>query len=119
MNENKIHKFMIEADCINYLKNILSDKFDFVRLFDGCKADIAIKPKSLLSNTDEWLGIQIKSTQKKVRNNTSEAYRFDLSKDYENFIIICICLEDKNTWIFENSSVSHIKSGLAISNNSK
>lgn len=45
MTENKLHKIMIEAECIQYLKNILSEKFDFVRLFDGCKADIVIKPK--------------------------------------------------------------------------
>jgi hypothetical protein len=78
MNKNKLHKIMIEAECIQYLKNILSEKFDFVRLFDGCKADIAIKPKYAELNSDEWLGIQIKSTQKKVKNNTSEGYKFDL-----------------------------------------
>jgi hypothetical protein len=119
MNKNKLHKIMIEAECIQYLKNILSEKFDFVRLFDGCKADIAIKPKYAELNSDEWLGIQIKSTQKKVKNNTSEGYKFDLRKDYENFIIICICLQDNSSWVFENSLVKHIKSGLTISNNSK
>lgn len=119
MSKNILYKLMIEAECIKYLKNILSDKFDFVRLFDGCKADIAIKPKTLPNDIDKWIGIQVKSTQKKVKNNTSEAYKFDLSKDYENFIIICICLEDKNSWIFENSLVKHIKSGLTISNSSK
>ena len=81
MNENKIYKIKIEADCINYLKNILTNKFDFVRLFDGCKADIAIKPKNIPADVDEWIGIQIKSTQRKVKNNNSEAYKFDLSKD--------------------------------------
>ena len=119
MSENKLYKIMIETECIDYLKNILSDKFNFIRLFDGCKADIAIKPKSIETDLDEWIGIQIKSTQKKVKNNNSEAYKFDLSKDYENFIIICICLEDKNTWVFENNLVSHLKSGLTIGNNSK
>ena len=67
MNENKIYKIKIEADCINYLKNILTNKFDFVRLFDGCKADIAIKPKNIPADVDEWIGIQIKSTQRKFR----------------------------------------------------
>lgn len=119
MNNNKLHKIMIETECINYLKNIICDDFEIVRLFDGCKADIAIKPKNISSNINEWIGIQIKSTEKKVKNNNSQAYKFDLSKDYENYIIICMCLEDKNCWVFENDLVSHIKSGLTISNNSK
>ena len=116
---NKIHKIMIEAKCIDYLKNTLLNKFEFIRLFDGCKADIAIKPKYISPDVDEWIGIQVKSTEKKVKNNTSYGYKFDLSKDYENFIIICICLEDKKSWIFENNLISHIKSGLTISDNSK
>ena len=110
---------MIEAKCIDYLKNTLLNKFEFIRLFDGCKADIAIKPKYISPDVDEWIGIQVKSTEKKVKNNTSYGYKFDLSKDYENFIIICICLEDKKSWIFENNLISHIKSGLTISDNSK
>jgi hypothetical protein len=119
MNKNKLHKIMIETECINYLKNIICDDFEIVRLFDGCKADIAIKPKNISSNINEWIGIQIKSTEKKVKNNNSQAYKFDLSKDYENYIIICMCLEDKNSWVFENELVSHIKSVLTIGNNSK
>lgn len=116
---NKIHKIMIEAKCIDYLKNILLNKFEFIRLFDGCKADIAVKPKYISPDVDEWIGIQVKSTEKKVKNNTSYGYKFDLSKDYENLIIICICLEDKKSWIFENNLISHIKSVLTISDNSK
>jgi len=116
---NKIHKIMIEAKCIDYLKNIFLNKFEFIRLFDGCKADIAIKPKYISPDVDEWIGIQVKSTEKKVKNNTSYGYKFDLSKDYENLIIVCICLEDKKSWIFENNLVSHIKTCLTISDNSK
>ena len=96
---------------------MLNQKFIIKKLFDGCKADLALKPKNC--DIDEWIGIQIKSTQRKVKNNNSEAYKFDLSKDYENLIIICICLEDNNTWIFENNFVRHIKTTLTISDNSK
>ena len=119
MDKNKLHKIMIEMECINYLKNILCDKFEVVRLFDGCKADIAIKPKHLLFYVDEWIGIQVKSTEKKVKNNNSQAYKFDVSKDYENIIIICICLEDKNCWLFENNALIHLKNVITISDNSK
>ena len=74
--------------CQAYLKNILLNKFEFIRLFDGCKADIAVKPKYISPDVDEWIGIQVKSTEKKVKNNTSYGYKFDLSKDYENFCIV-------------------------------
>ena len=114
---NKIYKINMEFECIKYLNEMLNQKFIIKKLFDGCKADLALKPKNC--DIDEWIGIQIKSTQRKVKNNNSEAYKFDLSKDYENLIIICICLEDNNTWIFENNFVRHIKTTLTISDNSK
>jgi hypothetical protein len=114
---NKIYKINLEFECIKYLNEMLQHKFIIKKLFDGCKADLALKPKNC--DIDEWIGIQIKSTQRKVKNNKSEAYKFDLSKDYENLIIICICLEDNNTWIFENNFVRHIKTILTISDNSK
>jgi len=114
---NKIYKIKIEADSINYLTEVLIDKFDIKKLFDGCKAYLAIKPKNIIE--DKWIGIQVKSTLKKVKNNNSQAYKFDLSKDYDNFIIICICLDDKNTWIFENNITKHIKTTLTIGNKSK
>jgi hypothetical protein len=114
---NKIYKINMEFECIKYLKEILDDRFIIKKLFDGCKADLALKPKNC--DIDKWIGIQIKSTQRKVKNNNSEAYKFDMSKDYENFIIICICLDDKNMWVFENNVVTHIKTTLTIGNKSK
>jgi hypothetical protein len=114
---NKINKINTELQCIKYLTNLINEKFYVKKLFDGCKADLAIKCKTI--DNDEWLGIQIKSTSRRVKNNISEAYKFDLRKDYENYIIICICLEDKNVWIFENKIVSNIKSTLTIGIKSK
>jgi hypothetical protein len=74
MNEN--NKIYIEYQCINYLKEILSNHFDIKKMFDGCKADLSIKPKNVFE--DSWLGIQVKSTFKKVKmickNSTNLVY---------------------------------------------
>lgn len=115
--KDKIYKINIELKCINYLIKILSDKFYIKKMCDGCKADLAIKPNDIIE--DKWIGIQIKSTLTKVKNNNSEAYKFDMTKDYPDYIIICICLQDKNIWAFENNIVSHIKTTLTIGNKSK
>ena len=55
-----------------FLCLLLSTKrnsFKLKRTFDGCKADVAIKPKNI--SEDKWLGIQMKSTLNKVfkKNN--------------------------------------------------
>jgi hypothetical protein len=113
-NENKLDRIKLEHNCILYLKNLLIN-FDFYKTNEGCKADIILRPKCINSN-DLWMGIQIKSTLCKKLTNS---YSFDLSKDYENILIICICYEDKNIWIFENNIVKNIKSGLTISKKSK
>lgn len=112
-NENKLDRIKLEYNCILYLKKILIN-FDFYKTNEGCKTDIIIKPKFI--KDDLWMGIQIKSTFCKKINNS---YSFDLSKDYEKILIICICYEDKNIWIFENNNVKNIKAGLTISKKSK
>jgi hypothetical protein len=112
-NENKLDRMQLESNCILYLKNQLVN-YDFNITYEGCKADIILKPKHI--KDDLWLGIQVKSTFCKKQNNS---YKFILSKDYEKLIIICICYEDKNMWLFENNNVENIKSGLTISQKSK
>ena len=91
LQENKTEFLKLEYDCIQYFKELLETQFDIIKAFDGCKADVIFKPKTVTSN--EWIGIQFKTTNKSKRG-----YGFHLGKDYDNFIILCICEEDKRMW---------------------
>ena len=48
----------------NYFKVLIENHFTVIKTFDGCKADIVIKKKN--ENNDLWLGIQVKTTNKKT-----------------------------------------------------
>jgi hypothetical protein len=110
-------KHHLESNAINYLKTLVCELFDVQRTYEGCKADIGIKPKNV--STNRWLGVQIKSTFSKTNKKNNIGYKFNLGKDYKDMIIICISIEDKQIWVFENSHLTHLKSGLTIRNNSK
>jgi hypothetical protein len=116
-SEQKNCKLHLESNSINFLKNIISNSFEFKKTFEGCKADVAIKPKNI--NEDKWLGIQMKSTLNKVVKKNNIGYNFSICKEYENMITICVAYEDKKLWIFENDDIKHIKSGLTIREKSK
>jgi hypothetical protein len=110
-------KHYLESDAINYLKTLVCELFDVQRTYEGCKADIGIKPKNV--STNRWLGVQIKSTFSKTNKKNNIGYKFNLGKDYKDMIIICIAIQDKQIWIFENNDLIHLKSGLTIRNESK
>jgi len=115
--KQKINNHKLESNAINYFKKLVDKDFEIIRTFDGCKADIAIKPTNI--NENKWVGIQIKSTLNKTNIKDNIGYNFSLCKEYENMITICIAYEDKNIWLFENNDIKHIKSTITIRNNSK
>lgn len=103
-----------ELKCINYFKNLISDKFTTIKTFDGCKADIIIK--IIDEENDLWLGIQVKTTYKKTDR---EQYYFRLNNgQYNNFILLCICEEDKKMWLIPYEEVNGFKT-IGIAKKSK
>jgi hypothetical protein len=103
-----------EFSCINYFTDLLKDKFIVKKTFDGCKADIVIKP--LDSNEDLWLGIQVKSTHVKTER---EQYYFRLNNsNYENCLLLCICETDKKMWLIPYEDVVDQKT-IGIAKKSK
>ena len=78
---------------------LLRSQYNFKYLentFEKCLADLVFRPNDILDNL--WLPIQIKTRSKtgKCFNNTHK---------YKNMILICICLETKNIWIFDGSDM--------------
>jgi hypothetical protein len=103
-----------EFSCINYFINLVKDTFIVVKTFDGCKADIVIKP--LNSSEDLWIGIQVKSTLVKTER---EQYYFRLNNsNYENCLLLCICETDKKMWLIPYEDVVDQKT-IGIAKKSK
>ena len=103
-----------EFKCINYFKNLVSDNFTVIKTFDGCKADIVIKKNDEVQ--DLWLGIQVKTTNKKTER---DQYYFRLNNSkYEDCLLLCICEEDKQMWLIPYEEVNGLKT-IGVSQKSK
>jgi hypothetical protein len=103
-----------EFNCIKYFTDLVKDKFIIKKTFDGCKADIVIKP--LDSNENLWLGIQVKSTHVKTER---EQYYFRLNNsNYDNCLLLCICETDKKIWLIPYEDVVDQKT-IGIAKKSK
>jgi hypothetical protein len=100
MKEDKLQNIKLEFDCITYFLSLLQNNFIAKKAFDGCLADIIIKPNQV--ENDAWLGIQVK-TCFKVKNS----YSFHCEKNYKNLIILCVCWENKKMWLIPYSDVQN------------
>lgn len=103
----------VEFDGYKLVENILlkSMKIDIVRLTEHTKADFLVKPNSL--DTDTWLQVQLKATMR--RCTIGNRYKFSFKgNDYENMLILCVCVEDKKVWFFTTEQVT-VKHTLSIS----
>ena len=96
----------LEQYSIMYLQDLIKKHYDLKITFDGCLADVAIKPKII--KEDSWMMIQAKSTYKPTRG-----YNFKCAKEYKDCIIFCLCDNDKKMWIFDGDTMT-IKYKIAI-----
>jgi hypothetical protein len=111
--ENK-NNLLQELNGINYFKEVIGDHFTTIKSFDGCKADIAIKKFEEIE--DLWLGIQVKTTNKKTER---EQYYFKLNNgEYDNCLLLCICDEDKKMWLIPYDEVKGLKT-IGVAQKSK
>ena len=109
-NNNLLQEFK----CINYFKELLIDSFITIKSFDGCKADIAIQKFD--TTEDLWLGIQVKTTNKKTDR---DQYYFRLNEGkYDDCLLLCICEEDKKMWLIPYEDVNGLKT-IGIAQKSK
>jgi hypothetical protein len=91
MSNNKLVYLELELRCIDYFIDITKNDFIVKKAFDGCKADIIMKPIHCLQ--DEWIGIQVKTCSKPLLD-----YGFHVANDYSNMLILCISESDKKMW---------------------
>lgn len=105
MSTDKLQQLKQELVGIDYLKVLLSNDFDIVKAFDGCKADVIIKPKIITTNN--WLGLQIKSTRTSIRE-----YSAHLGQEYIDCIVMVMYLTENNTankiWAIPYENVANL-----------
>jgi len=112
--DNKLSTLKQEYSGIQYFISLVHELYNVNKNFDGCKADISIKPKKC--ELDKWLGIQVKTTNKKTER---EQYYFRLNTgNYEDCLILCICEEDKKIWLIPYEDVKGLKT-IGIAKKSK
>ena len=66
MKNNEITKICNmeqEFNFIKIFKELVKNEFDVIKAFDGCLVDIILKPKNI--NENKWIGIQVKTTNKR------------------------------------------------------
>jgi len=107
-NTDKSKVFDIELASFLLIEDLLKDTFTVIRCVESCKSDLIIKPKVCVS--DEWLPVQVKSTDKLSNNQ----YKFPLRLGYENNILLCICNSEKRIWGFQTiPNVKRINIGIS------
>lgn len=113
-NDNKLSSSHQEFICITYFRELIGEYFTIIKSFDGCKADIAIKKFEEIE--DLWLGVQVKTTNKKTER---EQYYFRLNNgEYDNCLLLCVCDEDKKMWLIPYEEVKGLKT-IGIAQKSK
>ena len=90
----------VELDGYNILKKTIEDSFVVERTYEGCLADVAIKPND--SESDLYLPVQLKATSGKGSQNR---YIFTLNNDYKDLVLCCISNNDKRIWIFDFDNI--------------
>ena len=113
-DDNKLSSLKQELKCINYFKGLTADHFTTIKAYDGCKADIVVKPIDVIE--DLWLGIQVKSTNKKTERS-QYYFRLNTGK-YDNCLILCMCDEDKKMWLIPYEEVKGLKT-IGVAQKSK
>ena len=92
---------------ITYILNIIKSNYTYKYTHEGCMVDLLIKP---INETSElWLQLKIKSTNS-IHNDT---YGFnndnDNNKNYKNYVIICVYVNDNKMWLFDDSDITVTK----------
>lgn len=102
----------IEAQGIDILTDILKESFTIKRTYEGCLADVYIKPSK--TSEDLWLPIQIKAT---VCKDSKNRYMFGTKySDYSELVVCCICINGRRFWVFDNKQQPAVNIGISKTN---
>ena len=103
---------LIEKTGVDLIKEISEDIFTIIKTREGCEADILVRPIDV--DNDIWLPIQLKITDKKCERYGSVRYSFNLHRNYNDMLLLLVCVQDNKFWMFESND-DNVKSLQKIS----
>lgn len=88
-----------------FILNLIKNNFNFEITNRCCHYNHIIKPINISdqNNDKKWLPIEIKYSN----SSTDAHYYFGIKKVYNNIIVMCVSLDDKNIWIFPPNSINY------------
>jgi hypothetical protein len=97
---SKICNLEQEFNFIQIFIKLVKNEFEIIKAFDGCLIDIILKPKNI--SEDNWIGIQIKTTN--IRHLT---YSFHINNEYKNCLLLFYCCEDQSMWLIPENIIQN------------
>lgn len=96
--DGTLKAFDVESEAMDWIIELLSDKFDIMITEEGCRADIIIKPIEV--KEDKWVQIQLKSAEAS-KDNQLTAFGFGLNNDYTGMIMLFTAKIIDCMWIID------------------
>ena len=113
-NKDKISNNAIEANSINLISKYLLPYYEVIRTNEGCRADLSIRELGKIE--DEWMPVQVKSTEKICH----KMYSFrGFKEEYKNMLLICVCTSEEKIWVIPYNELQIKAPNLNISEFSK
>lgn len=101
---------------INKVKELLSNNYICKSTGECCCCNLIIKKKTdNLSKCKKWIGVQVRTTNKKCHN----LYSFSLVRIKLNMLIICYCIDENKIWVPDYNEIKHLPKILNIGQKSK
>ena len=107
----RLNVLLVEDEAANWIKELVKDKFDIIYTEEGCKADMAFKPKEIIE--DKWAMIQLKAASKPM-NDSKTMFGYNLNNDYSGMIMVFTAKSANSLWIMDGKDVKDL-SGINLS----
>ena len=112
-NQEDFQNNITELKSIQLITKYLS-QYEIVRTNEGCRVDLAIREKG--KEEDEWIPVQVKSTEKMCH----KMYSFrGLKDEYKDMLLICVCVSEEKIWVIPYNELNIKARNLNISEFSK
>jgi hypothetical protein len=115
ITDGRLNVLIVEEEAVKWIVDLINHDFDVKITNEGCKADIAIKPKHI--EDDLWASIQLKSASKENKNSC----KFGIKKNnYINMIIICTYKNKDKIWLIKPEYMKNVNTlSISLSDNTK